>query len=240
MLANAYNADALRYLAVDEWFTDFPYGWPLLLNLLDLAAVALAFWLIAGVAWRRQWDIVGLMRPVLAPALFAAILFVPAIAVFLVAGSLNPDLDADELAFGGVIFPIMEEIIFRGLAIGVLMQHFRWHFIPAALLPSLFFGGFHMWQGEGDITQALTIAGITAFGGLWFGWIYWKWDFNLWPAIFLHAGLNSAWAIFALGENALGGQLGNAVRLAVIAGSIVLTIWGRDRLRRLVREPGSA
>lgn len=233
MLANSVNADVLRSFGVNEWFENFRYGWPLLLNILDLAAVALALWLIGGVAWGRQWEIAGLTRPILAPLLFALILFVPALAVFLFAGSINPEMKADSLAFGGVIFPIFEEVIFRGLAIGVLMRHFGWHFIPAALLPSLFFGAFHMWQGEGDIEQALTIAALTAFGGLWFGWIYWKWDFNLWPAIFLHAGLNSAWEIFALGENALGGQLGNVVRLGVIVGSVVLTIWGRSWIERL-------
>jgi membrane protease YdiL (CAAX protease family) len=234
MLANSVNADVLRVLAVDEWFEGFRYGWPLLLNLLDLAAVSLGLLVIGGVSWARQWDIAGLARPVLAPAIFAAILFAPALVVFLLAGDLNPELESDSLAFGGVIFPVFEEVIFRGLAIGVLMRHFRWHFLPAALLPSLFFGAFHMWQGEGDIEQALTIAALTAFGGLWFGWIYWKWGFNLWPAIFLHAGLNSVWEIFALGENALGGQLGNAVRLAIIVGSVVLTIRVRGWIERLV------
>ena len=144
-------------------------------------------------------------------------------------------LDGQDILFGGIVLPIYEEVTFRGLAIGVLMVHFRWPFLLAALLPSLFFGAFHMYQGD-SAQQALTIAAITAFGGIWFGWIYWKWDFNLWPAIWLHIGLNSAWTIFALGDNALGGQLGNAVRLAVIAGSIALTIWGQGWLRRMAGE----
>lgn len=240
MLANAVNADALIAIGANEWFSGLRYGWALALNILDLAAVALGLWAIGGVGWARQWDIAGLARPVLAPLIFAAILFAPAFGVFLVAGEFNRAMQADSLLFGGLVFPVLEEIIFRGLAIGVLMRHFRWPFLPAALLPSLFFGAFHMWQGEGDIEQAITIAAITAFAGLWFGWIYWKWDFNLWPAILLHVGLNSAWEIFALGENALGGQLGNTARLAVIAGSIALTLWAKDRLRQIAgqKPPG--
>jgi membrane protease YdiL (CAAX protease family) len=29
------------------------------------------------------------------------------------------------------------------------------------------------------------------FGGLLFGWLYVRWGFNLWPAFFVHAGLNT-------------------------------------------------
>lgn len=235
MLADAVNADVLRAGGVNTWFEFFPYGWPLLLNTLDLVALALAFWVIGGVSWARQWVAAGLAKPILAPTLFAAILFVPVFGVlWLIAGPADT-IDPQELLFGGVIFPIFEEVIFRGLAIGVLMLHFRWPFLLAALLPSLFFGAFHMWQGDG-LEEALGIAAITAFGGVWFGWTYWKWDFNLWPAIYLHAGLNSAWTIFALGDNAMGGELGNAIRVAVIAGSIVLTIWGQGWLRRMAGQ----
>ncbi len=124
-------------------------------------------------------------------------------------------------------------------AIGVLMVHFRWSFWIAAFVPSLFFGAFHVYQGEG-LVESLSIAALTAIGSFWFGWIYWKWDFNLWPAIWLHVGLNSAWTLFALGENALGGQLGNIIRVGVIAGSIALTVWGQRRLRRAVGETRAA
>ena len=235
MAANALNADALRALGVNAWFETFPKGWPLLLNGLDLAAVALGFWIIGGVGWARQWDAAGLVKPLKASLVFAAILFVPAGLFLLLATGVAPAVDPQDIVFGGVIFPIFEEVIFRGLAIGVLMLHFRWPFWIAALLPSVFFGAFHMWQGDG-LEESLAIAAITAFGSFWFGWIYWKWDFNLWPAIWLHIGLNSAWTLFALGDTALGGQLGNAVRLAVIAGSIALTIWGQGLIRRLARE----
>ncbi len=235
MLANAVNAHVLRGLGVNAWFTGFPYGWPLLLNALDLAAVALAFRIIAGVTWARQWKAAGLALPLTASLLFAAILFVPAGVVLWTLGGVTEGIEADELTFGGVIFPVFEEVVFRGLAIGVLMVHFRWPFWVAALLPSLFFGAFHMWQGD-SLEESLTIAAFTAIGSVWFGWIYWKWGFNLWPAIWLHVGLNSAWIIFALGDNALGGQLGNIVRVGVIIGSVVLTIRGKAWLRRVAGE----
>jgi len=236
MLFCNVDADLARAAGTQAWFKSFRHGWPLLLNTLDLLAIATAFWMIGGVSWRRQWSATGLAKPIAASALFAALLFVPAFAIAWLATGLDDDISAQTLIFGGVLFPIYEEIIFRGLAIGVLMIHFRWPFWIAAPMPSLFFGAFHMYQGDG-LEESLGIAAITAFGGVWFGWVYWKWDFNLWPAIFLHAGLNSAWTLFALGENAMGGQLGNAIRIAVIVGSVVLTIWGQSWLRRAAREP---
>ena len=232
MLANAFNADALRLLGVNRWFADFPYGWPLLLNTLDLLAVALALRLIGGVASDRQWQIAGLAKPVLAPAIFAGILFVPTFAALAALFGVNASIEAQDLIFTGVVFPVFEEVVFRGLATGVLMRHFGWRFLPAALLPSVFFGAAHLWQGQ-DLAESLSIAALTGIGGLWFGWVYWKWAFNLWPAIFLHIGLNSAWSVFALGDNALGGQAGNVARAAVIAGSIALTLWGQRWIARL-------
>lgn len=239
MVFNAISGDLLESMGLRDALRGIPYAFSVLANTVDLVFLVLAFWLIAGVSLGRQWQIVGLAKPLLAPLAFAAILFVPACAAAWAIAGPAETIEARELAFGGVIFPVYEEVIFRGLAIGVLMVHFRLPFLIAALLPSLFFGALHMYQSDA-LTESLTIAAITAFGSFWFGWVYWKWGFNLWPAILLHVGLNSAWTIFALGENALGGQLGNIIRIAVIAGSIMLTIWGQDRLRRFVKEPQAA
>jgi len=239
MLFYSVDGDIMRAVGADAWFDKFRYGWPLLLNTLDLIVIAVCFRWIGGVGWAQQWDTVGLAKPVAAATAFAATLFIPAYAIAWIASGLADQIGADAIAFGGILFPVFEEVSFRGLAIGVLMMHFRWPFLIAALLPSFFFGAFHMYQGDG-IEESLGIAAITAFGGVWFGWVYWKWDFNLWPAIFLHAGLNSAWTLFALGENAMGGQLGNAIRLGVIVSSIVLTLWGQDWLRRVLGKNAPA
>ncbi|MGB3470501.1 MAG: CPBP family intramembrane glutamic endopeptidase [Erythrobacter sp.] len=239
MLFFNIDGDVMRAVGADAWFDGFRYGWPLVLNTLDLIVIALSFWLIGGAGWAQQWSAVGLAKPIAAATIFAAILFIPAYAIAWMASGLSDEAGAQAIAFGGIIFPVFEEVSYRGIAIGVLMMHFRWPFLVAALLPSLFFGAFHMYQGDG-LEESLGIAAITAFGGVWFGWVFWKWGFNLWPAIFLHAGLNSAWTLFALGENAMGGQLGNAIRGGVIVGSIVLTMWGQDWLRRVVGEKAHA
>ena len=91
------------------------------------------------------------------------------------------------------------------------------------LLPALLFGLVHAGQGS-DLGSVAGIVAITGLGGLLFGWLFVRWGFNLWPPILLHVGLNSLWIVFALGETALGGWLGNGLRLAVVIGAIVLTL----------------
>jgi hypothetical protein len=57
-----------------------------------------------------------------------------------------------------------------------------------------------------------------------FGWLYVRWGYNLWPAVFLRAGLNGVWTFIALGENALGGEFGNIVRFGTAPLAIVVTL----------------
>ncbi|MEO1044014.1 MAG: CPBP family intramembrane glutamic endopeptidase [Pseudomonadota bacterium] len=238
LMFNAYSGDFATALGAKAWFAGIPYGRSVFLNTADMVVMLLCFWLIGGVGISRQWRIAGLGRPILPPLIFGALIFVPVTAILFFATQLSSGAGIAEIAFGGVVFPMFEEIVFRGLAIGVLMVRFRWPFLVAALIPSLFFGVFHMYQGD-SLMESLGIAAITGFGGIWFGWIYWKWGFNLWPAFLLHAGLNSLWTLFDLGDNAMGGQLGNVMRIAVIIASIILTLWGRGLIDRLAHQPDS-
>ena len=83
------------------------------------------------------------------------------------------------LVFGGVIVPIAEEILFRGLLYSWLRQNLRiW---PAILISSALFGVLH---GE------ISIAGATFLMGIILAWIYEK-STSLWPAISIHIINNS-------------------------------------------------
>ena len=73
--------------------------------------------------------------------------------------------------------------------------------------------------------EVLGIVAITGLGGLLFGWLFVRWGFSLWPPIFLHMGMNSLWIAFDLGENAIGGLLGNVERVVVVVLAIALTLW---------------
>lgn len=95
-----------------------------------------------------------------------------------------------------------------------------------------FFGLSQFWQVETPVEIA-GVAAITGLGGLLFGWLYARWGFNIWPPILELARLNGVWTFFALGKNALGGEIGNIVRF----GTVALTLHVTLAMRRAAVEP---
>lgn len=222
-LAIAVFVDALRPWLKETPVADIRYGVSFAVNALAL----LAFWLLVLAAKGGQTPtlrrLCGLAAPIGRPLLFAALIFAPAAAIAGVIARPAADLRLYDQTFLSAIFPVMEEIGFRGLAIGALMRLARWPFLPAALLPAAVFGAVHFGQGEG-LAETAGVVVVTGLGGLILGWVFVRWDFNLWPAIFAHAGMNALWGVFDLGDNALGGWTGNLLRLGVIAAAVGLTL----------------
>lgn len=204
-----------------DWISAIPYFRSMLISLADLGLLA---GLAAAAAWRSPQHIIGLAglnAPILLPVLFALICFAPATVIaFLSAPVAELDPGIWWLGLGA---PFFEELGYRGIAIGVLMRLCGWSFWPAALLPAVFFGAAHFWNGD-DLGSIAGIIAITGLGGVLFGWLFVRWGFNFWPPFFLHAGLNTLWGVFALGENAIGGWFGNALRLGVVAIAIAATL----------------
>lgn len=165
----------------------------------------------------------GLAAPIARPLLFAALIFAPAGAVAAYYAPVSKEFDAFDLATLGLLYPLFEEIGYRGLALGALIGLCGWRFLPAALVPALAFGAAHFWQGHSPAEVAGVVA-ITAAGGLLFGWLFVRWRNNIWPPFFIHAGLNMLWIVFALGDTAIGGWFGNALRIGVVAAAIALTL----------------
>lgn len=164
----------------------------------------------------------GLNRDLSRPLLWALIVLGPSTLISFFTSPLGK-FDTSDVLWLSIGSPFLEEFTYRGLAVGALMALCGWRFLPAALLPAAFFGVAHAAQGEGVMEVAGVVA-ITGLGGLLFGWLFVRWNYNLWPAILLHMGMNAIWLIFDLGENAIGGWFGNAQRLLVVALSIGLTL----------------
>ena len=125
----------------------------------------------------------------------------------------------------GLVGPFAEEVLFRGFLFRQGRQWAGLSFWGAAVLSSLLFGLGHLSQGA-TLAAALLAAAITFVGGLIYCWLTERWG-SLWPAILLHVGIDFLWLAFLLGDNAIGGQVGNAARLAglavVVLGTLVLT-----------------
>lgn len=221
-LLGADQLDLLRPALKATPLADIPYGVTTVINTLGLALLTAVILMLGGRDARPLTRLAGLSAPIGRPLLFAAAIFIPATAMTVVIAKPAAEIDLYDQAFLSVIFPMMEEIGFRGLAIGALVGLARWPFALAALAPAAVFGAAHAAQGEG-LAEVAGVIAITGAGGFLLGWLFVRWGFNLWPAIFAHAGMNALWGVFDLGENAIGGWTGNALRLGVIAAAIGLT-----------------
>jgi membrane protease YdiL (CAAX protease family) len=201
-----------------------PYLGSALVSLGDALALVLLIALAAARSPFRAISQAGLQASIRRPALWALLWLAPAFAACLVFARIAPDVRGQDIAWLGIGGPLAEEFVYRGLALGVLIRWCGWPIWLACVWPAVFFGAAHFGQGE-DWSSVAGIVAITGLGGILFGWLFVRWRFNLWPPVFLHVGLNTIWLVFDLGENALGGWLGNAMRLAVIAVAVGASLW---------------
>lgn len=222
-LIGADQIDLLRPALKETALASIPYGVTTLINTLGLALLAGVILLVGGREARPLARLAGLSAPIGRPLLFALAIFLPATAVTFLIAKPAAEISLYDQAFLSVIFPVMEEIGFRGLAVSALMRLAGLPFAVAALAPAALFGLAHMGQGE-SLEEIAGVVAITGLGGVLFGWLFVRWGFNLWPAILVHVGLNGLFGAFDLGDSAILGWTGNALRLGVIAAAVALTL----------------
>jgi len=218
------SGDLLAPLVRVEPVRAVPYLGSALVSLGDALALVFLVALAAGRSPLLAISQAGVHAPILRPAQWTLLWLIPVVAACLAFARTAPNVHAYDIAWLGIGGPITEEIVYRGLALGVLIRWCGWPIWLACIWPAVFFGAAHIGQGE-DWGSVAGIVAITGLGGILFGWLFVRWRFNLWPALFLHAGLNTIWLVFDLGENALGGWLGNAMRLGVIAIAVGASFW---------------
>lgn len=234
LAVSTVSGDFMRWLAAD--LPDVPYLRSSLATLLDLVLLLL---LSAWVAMRSPASLLamaGWRKPIVAPLIWAVIVLAPAWIACAIWIDKRTQWASIDLFWKGLAFPFAEELIYRGLAIGMLVGLCGWRWLPACLMPALLFGAAHFAQGT-DIASVAGIVLITAAGGLLFGWLWVSWGGNLWSPVLLHAGMNSLWIVYGLGDDAIGGLWGNVLRVAIVAAAIGLTVL---YARRLARSPASS
>jgi uncharacterized protein len=168
----------------------------------------------------RAFEVWGVTRAPLPMLALAFVISLPVlIGLFLTHASQAVSL---EMVIATAVLPgLMEELLFRGFLFGLLYRYAGWNFWLAGTVAALVFGGVHLRQGH-DLSSALGVFAITAFGGYWFGYLYVQWN-SLWLPIGVHALLNLYAHIFPFGSNALGDTSSVILRALAVVFSIVLT-----------------
>jgi len=170
----------------------------------------------------------GLVGSFCRAATFSFVAALPMLVAFWLSSPLNTQINVLSVAVGCFLAPFAEELLFRGYMFGQLYRRARWGFWSSAIVPSVLFALGHAYQSS-DPLELLGIFAVTGTGGLFGCWLYLRWNGSLWFVFCLHALMNLWWEVFGVADNALGGWMANAARLATIALAILLTIY-KDRL----------
>lgn len=153
----------------------------------------------------------GLNRPIL-PALGLAVGLCSPLMILPIVFGVTPHLDLDftDQLFGAGIWPLAEEINYRGFAFGQIYAYSGLGFWPAGFLTSTLFGIGHMANAAAvglELSGQIANAGIVAASALVLAWVYFRWGQNLWLVFFLHAIVNLAGALYMSGDVAVGDNL---------------------------------
>ncbi len=183
---------------------------------------SLVLWILYP--WRQIWTELGIATRLPEALKIGFLATSPMLVGYAFAADFRLELDLESILFGALLAGIGEEVCFRGFLFGQLYRRVGLWFPIAAGSSALIFGLAHIYQGN-SATEAAGVFAVTLAGGVWFSWLFMRWRFNLWVPIVFHVLMNLYWSAFNVGENALGGLEANIYRVAVIALSLVITIW---------------
>lgn len=175
---------------------------------------------------KELFSFLGLSRNILHGLGLALLCVLPLYLVFLFLGDINIELTFPVFYDKCILTGFKEELVFRAFMFGMLFRYAKTGFFWAVILPALYFGSIHLYQGH-DVVSALATFGVTFIGALYFSWMYAEWDFNIWIPAGLHILMNGAWFIFTMEgtEIAAGGLISNIARIISIALAVALTFY---------------
>jgi len=150
----------------------------------------------------------------------------PMLVPFVFTAKVRPDVDVLFLVFTSTVWPLGEEILFRGYTFRQLHRRAGWNLWIAAAATGLVFGLVHLSQAavqnQPMVGQLGTVAMMASLSML-SCWVFTRWEGNLWLLVSLHGFMNLWWAVFDISENPLGGWFPNLMRLASLVLIVVLT-----------------
>lgn len=211
-----------------------PYGGSLLDNALAvLVAVLLA--LLLRPRHMGLAESLGLRGNGMRGPLWVLLASLPCWVGLAVLGRPNTALTALDATMLAVLFPLAEEILFRGLGFILLVKIVRGPWPLLALPQALLFGMVH-WLGFGGFdggAVALFVGAVIALGGFVFAWLD-RLDGNtLWCGLALHVSMNLAWNVFSLDDAVALGWQATSLRIGTALLAVAVLAWGARRRRRL-------
>ena len=179
---------------------------------------------------KELFSFLGLNGNILKGFGIALLCVLPLYLVFPIFGSFNTELTFHTFYDRCFLTGFKEELVFRAFMFGLLFRYAKTGFFWAVILPALYFGSVHLYQGH-DVLSALAAFGVTFIGALYFSWMYVEWNFNIWIPAGLHILMNGAWFIFTMEgtEVASGGLISNIGRIISIALAVILTVYYRKK-----------
>jgi hypothetical protein len=223
LLYSTLSGSLFKSMMPSELF-GYTYARSTLAALSDVIALTGTILMLTRIRIDDLLHVAGLTGAIQRPLLWFLLVFTPVTLVSLLLSNPLPSISLEDIVWLAIGSPLIEEVFYRGLAIGLLVSVCGWRWWIACVWPAVFFALAHLWQGA----EMISVAGVTAItllGGLFFGWLFVKWKFNLWPAILAHIGMNLIWSVFALGDDATGGLAGNIVRAITVLLAIAGTLW---------------
>lgn len=208
-----------------------PYGGAILDNGLAVLVV-----LVAALLMLRGgglFDRMGLRSNGWRGPALVAVATIPAWVGLGMLGKLSHSWSWLDLAMLALVFPLAEEIVFRGF--GFLFAHraLGWPLWLAIGVQALLFGLVHWWGmgGPKGGDMALMVLAITGIGGVVMALLDRLDGYTIWSGAVLHISLNAAWNVFTVPDEAVFGWTGNALRIgtAVLA---LLLVWGFGSAKR--------
>lgn len=211
-----------------------PYGGSLLDNALAvLVAVLLA--LLLRPRHMGLAESLGLRGNGMRGPLWVLLASLPCWVGLAVLGRPNTALTALDATMLAVLFPLAEEILFRGVGFILLVKIVRGPWPLLALPQALLFGMVH-WLGFGGFDGggvALFVGAVIALGGFVFAWLD-RLDGNtLWCGLALHVSMNLAWNVFSLDDAVALGWQATSLRIGTALLAVAVLAWGVRRRPRL-------